>query len=83
MPAVSNYSMFPQMGGLLSYGQRSADQYQQVAGYAALILHGANPGDLPVLQPTVFDLAVNLKTAKALGITIPTSILVQATVVIE
>jgi ABC-type uncharacterized transport system substrate-binding protein len=83
MPTISPYILFTQSDGLLSYGSNLIDVYRQSAGYVAMILNGAKPGDLPVLQPTLFDLIVNLTTAKALGLIIPASILAQATQVIQ
>ena len=68
---------------LMSYGPDVSSQFVRAASYVDKILKGAKPGDLPVEQPTTFDLAVNMKTAKTLGIKIPNSILVQATKVIE
>jgi len=70
-------------GGLMSYAVDYADQVRRTGGYIHKILNGANPGDLPIEQPTKFDLAVNLKTAKDLGLTIPQSILLRADRVIE
>ena len=67
----------------MSYGPNLGDLYRRSARYLHKILHGAKPADLPIEQPTKFELAVNLKTAKALGITIPESILLQADVVIR
>jgi ABC-type uncharacterized transport system substrate-binding protein len=83
MPAISDYHPFTRAGGLMSYAQPDGDQYKKVAGYAAQILKGADPGQLPVLQPTEFALLINLKTAKAIGVTIPASLLAQATEVIQ
>ena len=81
-------SMFPVeeyavSGGLLSYGPNLSDLYRRAAGYASKIIKGAKPGDLPVEQPIKLDLVINLKTAKALGLTIPRSVLLRAERVIE
>jgi putative ABC transport system substrate-binding protein len=83
LPAISPYETFAPAGGLVNYGSSSVYNARQAAGYLALVLNGAKPGDLPVLQPTVFDFVVNLKTARTLGITIPPSVLIQATEVIQ
>jgi putative ABC transport system substrate-binding protein len=83
LPAIYGQSLFAESGGLISYAANFPDLYRRVAAYADKILKGAKPGDIPIEQPTTFELVLNLKTAKALGIKIPNSILVQATKVIE
>ena len=83
LPAISALRRVVEEGGFMSYGPSYGDLFRRLAGYVDKILKGAKPGDLPVQQPTRFDLAVNLKTAKALGLTIPQSILQRADEVIR
>ena len=83
IPAIYQWNLFVLDGGLISYGADLADVYRQAGAYTARVLKGDKPGDLPVMQPTKFDLFVNLKTAKTLGITVPQSLLVAADQVIE
>jgi putative ABC transport system substrate-binding protein len=83
LPVIYGQREFVVAGGLMSYGTNFGDLFRRTAGYVDKILKGAKPGDLPVEQPTKFDLVVNLKTAKALGITIPESILLRADEVIR
>jgi putative ABC transport system substrate-binding protein len=83
VPAVSSLSAFARDGGLLSYGPDRVDTYRRAASYVDRILRGAKPGDLPLQFPTKFEMVVNRKTAKALGLTVPQSILLRADEVIE
>jgi putative ABC transport system substrate-binding protein len=83
LPAVYSYPVYAQTGGLISYGPDPAAVVHEATGYVDRILRGGKPGDLPVQQPTRFLLAVNLKTAKALGLAVPQSILARADEVIE
>jgi putative ABC transport system substrate-binding protein len=83
LPAVYPYRFFASAGGLVSYGLDLPDQYRRAASYVDLILRGTRPGDLPIQLPTNFELVVNLKTARALGLTIPEPFLQHADEVIE
>jgi putative ABC transport system substrate-binding protein len=83
LPAIYPYRFFARSGGFISYGVDLAEQYRQAAGYVDRILKGAKPGDLPVQLSSKFELVVNLKTAKALGLTIPEPFLQRADEVIE
>ena len=83
LPAMFSLSETAETGGLISYGTDPVDGYRRVGIYVGRILKGENPGDLPIMQPTKFTLAINLKTAKALGITVPPTLLALADDVIE
>ena len=83
LPAIYPYPVFARNGGFISYGVDLADLYRRAASYVDRILKGAKAGDLPIQLPTKFELIVNLKTAKALGLTIPEPFLQHADEVIE
>jgi putative ABC transport system substrate-binding protein len=83
LPAIFGFREFTDLGGLISYGANLRDQYRRAASYVDKILKGANPGDLPIEQPTRFELIINLKTAKALGLEVPLQLQQLADEVIE
>ena len=83
VPVMAPYKSFVEAGCLMSYGSDLPHNYRRLAGYVDKILKGAKPADLPVEQPTKFELVINLKTAKALGLAIPQSLLLQSNGVIQ
>jgi putative ABC transport system substrate-binding protein len=83
LPAVYTARFFVEAGGLISYGTDLLDQHRRAAGYVDRILKGAKPADLPVQAPTKYEMVINLKTAKALGVELPASVLERANEVIE
>jgi putative ABC transport system substrate-binding protein len=83
LPTISLFNSFPKVGGLMAYGPNLASMFKRAASYVDRILSGAKPGELPIERPTKFELVINLKTAKVLGLTIPESFLLRADELIE
>jgi putative ABC transport system substrate-binding protein len=83
LPTISIFTSFPKVGGLMAYGPNLASMQKQAAGYISRVLSGANPGELPIERPSKFELLINLKTAKALGLTVPLLLQQLADEVIE
>ncbi len=83
LPSVSPYREGADAGGLIAYGASSTHVFRRIGAYVDKILKGTRPGDLPIEQPTKFELLINLKTAKALGVTVPPALLARADHVIE
>jgi putative ABC transport system substrate-binding protein len=83
LPAIANFVEFPKLGGLMGYAPSLPEEFRYAANHVDKILKGAKPGDLPIEQPTKFQLAINSKTAKTLGVTLSPTLLARADEVIE
>jgi putative ABC transport system substrate-binding protein len=83
IPVISGWGLFAQSGALCTYGPKLSESYRRAAYYVDRILKGAKPGELPIERPTVLELVVNLKTAGALGIAVPQTVLARATEVLD
>jgi putative tryptophan/tyrosine transport system substrate-binding protein len=83
VPAMHPYREWAEIGGLMAYATDLADMWRRIAGYVHQILNGAKPADLPIYQGTKFELVINLKTAKAIGIKVPATLVARADEVIE
>jgi putative ABC transport system substrate-binding protein len=83
LPAVSNFTEFPKLGGLMGYSPSLAAEFRRAATHIDRILHGAKPGELPIQQPDQFELVINRRTAKTLGLTIPPALLQRADLIID
>ncbi len=83
LPAIFEWRAFTALGGLMSYGTDFASVHHQLGAYVVRILKGAAPAELPIIQPTRFELVINLKTAKALGLNVPNALLLRAEEVIQ
>jgi putative tryptophan/tyrosine transport system substrate-binding protein len=83
VPTICGTRFYPEIGGLMSYGASLADAYHQAGAFAGRILKGEKPAEMPVAEPTKFELVLNIKTAKRLGLVVPPAMLAQATKIIQ